>query len=151
MAESTVGWFGVIQKYCSLADKPWLISQIRPSEQAANIDPTACYMHFAINDKFLKRCCLIFGLESYFTPPGFIPHVALLPCELWTFLSYYLQLQLGCPCYRTQSSACAGSTSVTGSHDWVFPLSVTRYRKIRFLHCMIHLNPDQSFNYCWPH
>ena len=34
MAESTVGWFGVREKYCSLADKPWLISQIRPSEQA---------------------------------------------------------------------------------------------------------------------
>ena len=39
----------------------------------ANIDPTACDMHFAINDKFLKRCCLIFGLELYLTPPGFIP------------------------------------------------------------------------------
>ena len=35
MAESTVGWFGVRGKYCSLADKPWLISQIRPNEQAA--------------------------------------------------------------------------------------------------------------------
>ena len=34
MAESTVDWFGVREKYCSLADKPWLISQIRPSEQA---------------------------------------------------------------------------------------------------------------------
>jgi len=34
MAESTVGWFGVREKYCSLADKSWLISQIRPSEQA---------------------------------------------------------------------------------------------------------------------
>ena len=34
MAESTVGWFGVIEKYCSLADKTWLISQIRPNEQA---------------------------------------------------------------------------------------------------------------------
>jgi len=34
MAESTVGWFGVREKYYSLADKLWLISQIRPSEQA---------------------------------------------------------------------------------------------------------------------
>jgi len=32
MAESTVGWFGVRKKYYSLADKPWLISQTRPSE-----------------------------------------------------------------------------------------------------------------------
>jgi len=37
MAESTVGWFGVREKYYSLADKPWLISQIRPSEQAASL------------------------------------------------------------------------------------------------------------------
>jgi len=34
MVESTVGWFGVREKYCSLADKPWLISQTRPSEHA---------------------------------------------------------------------------------------------------------------------
>jgi len=34
MTESTVGWFGVREKYCSLADKPWLISQIRPKEHA---------------------------------------------------------------------------------------------------------------------
>ena len=34
MAESTVGWFGVREKYYLLADKTWLISQIRPSEQA---------------------------------------------------------------------------------------------------------------------
>ena len=34
MAKSTVGWFGVREKYYSLADKPWLISQIRPNEQA---------------------------------------------------------------------------------------------------------------------
>jgi len=34
MTESTVGWFGVREAYCSLADKPRLISQIRPSEQA---------------------------------------------------------------------------------------------------------------------
>ena len=34
MAESTVGWFGVREKYGSLADKPWLIGQIRASEQA---------------------------------------------------------------------------------------------------------------------
>jgi len=33
MAESTVGWFGVREIYCSLADKPWLISQILSSEQ----------------------------------------------------------------------------------------------------------------------
>lgn len=45
----------------------------------ANIDPTACDMHFAISVNFLKRCCLIFGSESYFTPPGFIPHVAVRP------------------------------------------------------------------------
>jgi hypothetical protein len=32
----------------------------------ANIDPTACDMHFTIY-------CLILGLESYFTLPGFIP------------------------------------------------------------------------------
>jgi len=37
MAESTVGWFDVRKKYCSLADKQWLISQIRPSEQADNL------------------------------------------------------------------------------------------------------------------
>ena len=34
MAESIVGWFGAREKYCSLTDKSWLISQIRPSEQA---------------------------------------------------------------------------------------------------------------------
>ena len=34
MVESTVSWFGVREKCCSLADKPWLISQIRPNEQA---------------------------------------------------------------------------------------------------------------------
>ena len=34
MAKSTVGWFGVREKYCSLADKTWLISQIRLSERA---------------------------------------------------------------------------------------------------------------------
>ena len=34
MTESTVGWFSVREKYYSLADKPWLISRIRPSEQA---------------------------------------------------------------------------------------------------------------------
>ena len=34
MAESNVGWFGVREKHCSLANKPWLISQIRLSEQA---------------------------------------------------------------------------------------------------------------------
>jgi len=34
MIENTVGWFGVREKYCSLTDKPWLISQIRRSEQA---------------------------------------------------------------------------------------------------------------------
>ena len=44
MAESTVVWFGVREKYCSLADKPWLISQIRSSEQAGG-DPElkACF------------------------------------------------------------------------------------------------------------
>ena len=34
MAESTAGWFGVREKYCTLADKPRLISQIRADEQA---------------------------------------------------------------------------------------------------------------------
>jgi len=34
MAESIVGWFGVREKYYSLAVKPWLISQIQSSEQA---------------------------------------------------------------------------------------------------------------------
>jgi len=34
MTKSTVGWFGVREKYCSLAEKPWLISQIRSNEQA---------------------------------------------------------------------------------------------------------------------
>ena len=29
MAESTIGWFSVREKCYSLADKPWLISQIR--------------------------------------------------------------------------------------------------------------------------
>ena len=37
MAESIVGWFSAREKYCSLADKPWIISQIRPSEQAIGI------------------------------------------------------------------------------------------------------------------
>ena len=34
MAESTMNWFGVREKYYSLTDKSWLINQIRPSEQA---------------------------------------------------------------------------------------------------------------------
>jgi len=34
MAESNIDWFDVREKYCSLADKPGLISQIRTSEQA---------------------------------------------------------------------------------------------------------------------
>jgi len=34
MAESTVDWFGVREKYCSLADKPRLISRIRAAEHA---------------------------------------------------------------------------------------------------------------------
>jgi len=34
MTESIVGRFGVRKKYCSLADKLWLISQIRRSEPA---------------------------------------------------------------------------------------------------------------------
>jgi len=38
MAESTVGWFNVREKYCSLADKPWLISQIQASKQPL-VDP----------------------------------------------------------------------------------------------------------------
>ena len=33
MVESTVGWFGVGEKYYLLADKLWLVSQIQPSEQ----------------------------------------------------------------------------------------------------------------------
>ena len=41
MAESTVGWFGAREKYYSLADKPWLISQIRSSEQAASQEEKA--------------------------------------------------------------------------------------------------------------
>ena len=36
MAKSTVDWFDVREKYCSLADKLWLISRIRPNEQAEN-------------------------------------------------------------------------------------------------------------------
>ena len=32
MTESTVAWFGVREKYRLLADKPWLISQIRPNK-----------------------------------------------------------------------------------------------------------------------
>ena len=36
MAESTVVWFGMRKKYCSLDDKSWLISQIRPNEQAVD-------------------------------------------------------------------------------------------------------------------
>ena len=38
MAESTVGWFGVREKYYSLTDKPWLISQISPNEHAQKQD-----------------------------------------------------------------------------------------------------------------
>jgi len=52
MAESTVGWFGVREKYCSLADKPWIISQIRPSEPS---DP----LHY------LVCCCWQPGTSSY--------------------------------------------------------------------------------------
>jgi len=37
MAESIVGWFGMREKYCSLVDKPWLISQIRASEQVDGV------------------------------------------------------------------------------------------------------------------
>ena len=37
MAKNTVGWFSVREKYYSLADKPWLISQIRLNEQAARL------------------------------------------------------------------------------------------------------------------
>jgi len=33
MAESTVGRFGVREKYCSLAEKVWLISQTSPNER----------------------------------------------------------------------------------------------------------------------
>ena len=43
MVESTVGWFGVREKYCSLADKLWLINQIRPSEQAKGVGRTPFY------------------------------------------------------------------------------------------------------------
>ena len=43
MAENTVDWFSVREKYYSLAYKPWLISQIRPSEQANDFSlPFAC-------------------------------------------------------------------------------------------------------------
>ena len=41
-AESTVGWFGVREKYYLLADKSWLISQIRPSEQAGHWVSNSC-------------------------------------------------------------------------------------------------------------
>ena len=34
MAESTIDCYGVREKYCSLADKPRLINQIRAAEQA---------------------------------------------------------------------------------------------------------------------
>jgi len=44
MAESTVGWFGVREKYCLLADKSWLISQIRANEQTD--DPADISLHF---------------------------------------------------------------------------------------------------------
>ena len=37
MAENTVGWFGVREKYYSLADKPWLISQMRASQIGARL------------------------------------------------------------------------------------------------------------------
>jgi len=36
MAESTVGWFGVREKYCSLTEKIWLISQTSPNERSAS-------------------------------------------------------------------------------------------------------------------
>ena len=47
MAESTTDWFGVREKYYLLADKPWLISQIRSSEQTASI-PTLAYDFFKV-------------------------------------------------------------------------------------------------------
>jgi len=34
MGKNTVDWFSMREKYCSLTDKSWLISQMRPSEQA---------------------------------------------------------------------------------------------------------------------
>ena len=34
MAEGMVGWFDMREKYCLLADKSGLISQIQPSGQA---------------------------------------------------------------------------------------------------------------------
>jgi len=39
MTERTVGWFDVREKYCSLADKPWLISQIRQANRLKDNAP----------------------------------------------------------------------------------------------------------------
>jgi len=50
MAESTIGWFGVREKYYLLADKSWLISQIRPSEQAGETVSALVPTHQAIID-----------------------------------------------------------------------------------------------------
>ena len=50
MAENTIGWFGVREKYYLLADKSWLISQIRPSEQAGETVSALVPTHQAIID-----------------------------------------------------------------------------------------------------
>jgi len=56
MTESTVGWFGVREKYCSLADKPWLISQIRASDQAAELKLSDSDVSVTLKLKYQCRC-----------------------------------------------------------------------------------------------
>jgi len=53
MVESTIGWFGVREKYYSLADKSWLINQIRQSEQAVSLCVSPYYTDYFYN-------CLLF-------------------------------------------------------------------------------------------
>ena len=37
MTESTAGWFGMREKYCSLTDKPRLIGRIQTAEQTGDV------------------------------------------------------------------------------------------------------------------
>ena len=58
MAESIIDWFGVGKKYCSLADKSWLISQIQPNEQADNYGELGHLVHQCPKlkkDKYKKK------------------------------------------------------------------------------------------------
>ena len=66
MAESTVNWFSMRKKYCSLTDKTWLISQIRwtgcLSLPSARTLPNACF----VTSKFASYSAEIFSPYLYF-------------------------------------------------------------------------------------